>query len=139
MKISKFQPNISAQSRGRQTGFTIIEVLLGLLIVSVMLVIYVVSINTLKLNEIVRDRELALRIAGNEIETLRATPFNSLPASGSFADPLLSSLSQGAGAITVSALNASTKQVTVTVTWHRPATPADSSISLVTLITQGGL
>ncbi len=104
-----------------------------------MLVLYQVSLNTLKLNEIVRDKEIALRIAQNKMEELRNTSYSSLPSSGTFSDSLLSSLPSSSGNITVSNYDTNIKQVSVIVQWHRPGTQSTSDITLTTLIVSGGL
>jgi prepilin-type N-terminal cleavage/methylation domain-containing protein len=130
--------NKNGQLKRAQQGFTIIELLLSLALVAAMVVLYQVALNTLKLNEIVRDKEIALRIAQNKMEELRNTPYNSLPASSTFSDTLLSSLASSSGSITVSNYSDTVKQVSVIVQWHRPGTQSNSSITLTTLMKQNG-
>ncbi len=120
-------------------GFTIIEVVISLLIVAAGLVIYSSSANSVILNRNTRHQEIALRIAVTKIDDLRTTPFASLPASGSFTDPLLSSLPSGQANLTVSDLNSKTKQITVAVSWQESGSNPSHTVSLNTLITQGGL
>lgn len=131
--------NKNNKIKNKQEGFTIIELLFSLALVAVMLVLYQVSLNTLKLNEVVRDREIALRIAQNKMEELRNTSYNSLPSSGTFADSLLTSLPSSSGNITVSDYDENIKQVSVIVQWHRPGTQSTSNVTLTTLIVSGGI
>lgn len=125
--------------KNNQAGLSIIELLFSLALISIMLVLYQVSLNTLKLNEVAKDREIALSIANAKMQELRSTVYNSLPVSGSFSDSQLSLLSSGSGAITITNYNDNVKQVVVTVQWHRPGTQNNSTVSLTTLMTSGGI
>ena len=120
-------------------GYTLIEILVSIFIISIFLVLLQVAANTTLLNRTVRNRELALRIANTEIESLRLAPYASLPESGAFSDPLLSSLSQGEASRTITDFNSQTKQVVVTISWKEPGTISLHTVSLTTLITKGGL
>lgn len=123
----------------QQSGFSILEVLISLLIIGAGLVIYTASTNSVILNKNTRHSEIALRIAATKIDSLRTTPFASLPGSGSFTDPSLASLPNGQANLTVSDFNAKTKEITVVVSWLEPGSNPSHSVSLNTLITQGGL
>jgi type II secretory pathway pseudopilin PulG len=84
---------------------------------------------------VVRDQDLALRIARNEVESLRAVGYDALPASGPFTDALLDSLPSGGASITITDYSAKTKQADVSVSWI-PSDGIPRQVSLTTLITQ---
>lgn len=125
--------------KNNQKGFTLIEVVITIFIIGVTLVIYYVTSQTVLVNKGNRYKEIAVRIADQKMENLRTTSYSSLPATGSFTDPLLSSIPNGTGAITVTALNAKTKDVVVTVSWLNPTTGTTQQVTLETYITEGGL
>lgn len=125
--------------KSNQKGFSLIEVIISIFIIGVVLVIYVVSSNSIVLNRNSKRQELALRIASSKIEELRNTAYASLPSTGSFSHSLLTNLPSGAANLTVSSYNATTKQVVVTVTWAEPNNPNTRQVELTTLINQGGL
>lgn len=85
-----------------------------------------------------KDQETALQIASGKLEELRADGYAALPASGSFTDAQLAALPGGSAALAVSAYNAQTKQVTVTVSWLEPGIGSTRSTALSTLITETG-
>ncbi len=126
-------------NKTNQTGFTLIEVLVTILLIGVTLVIYHGTSQSVVLNKWSRYKEIALRIADQKVQTLRTTSYSSIPASGTFTDPLISSLPDGAGTITVTDLNTKTKDVVVTVTWSNPQGTGTQQVQLETYITQGGL
>jgi prepilin-type N-terminal cleavage/methylation domain-containing protein len=125
--------------RKQEKGFTVIEVVVSLFIFGVMLMVYIASANTVILNRNSKHKQTAYRVAAGAIEQLRATPYASLPNSGSINDPLLSELPTGQGTLSISPYNAKTKQVTSTVTWRNPGNNSLRSFSLTTLITEGGI
>lgn len=120
-------------------GTTLIEILLAIFIIGTTFVLFQASVNTVLLNRSVKNQEQALRIAQTKIESLRNTNYANLPASGSFQDPALASLRNGQGAVTVVALGINTKEITVTVTWTGQYSGVGRSVTLKTIITQGGL
>lgn len=120
----------------KNRGFSLIEVIITIFILGTMLVASQAIFLGAPLIQSTRNQDLALKIARNEIEVLRALGYESLPASGSFTDSLLSSLSSGTGALVVSDFNTGTKQVVVTVSWEERETA--ESVVLSTLITKIG-
>lgn len=131
-------PNLTKTQKS-QSGFTLIEVLVTILIIGVTLVIYGGASKASSLNKENKYKEIALRIADQKIQDLRTDGYSSIPASGSFADSMLSSLPSGSGNITVSNLNAETKDVVVRVTWISPQTNTTREVELETYISSGGL
>jgi len=120
-------------------GFSIIEVIISVFIIGVMLVVYGRLNDTVSVNQEVEHQEVALRIARNQIEVLRAVPYNSLPATGAFTDPMLAQLPQGSAGVSNTAFNDGIKNITVTVSWTDISDSTSRSVSLATLISQGGL
>ncbi|GAC1413685.1 MAG: hypothetical protein NVSMB66_6090 [Candidatus Doudnabacteria bacterium] len=123
----------------QQKGFTLIEVVVSLFILGTVVIVYAAANNTLILNRIAKHQQLAYRIAANELESIRAQPYANIPPSGSFNDPLLSNLPAGSGNITVSVYDSKTKQIKATVNWAEYNTAVTKTVSVTTLITQGGL
>jgi type II secretory pathway pseudopilin PulG len=126
------------QKKVPQNGFSIIEATVSLFILGTVIIIYSAASNSMVLNRNAKEQELALRIAQTEMETLRATTYALLPASGNISDALLSQLSGGAETLTVSAYNSNTKKIVVTVNWNSAGNVARST-SLTTLISKWGL
>jgi prepilin-type N-terminal cleavage/methylation domain-containing protein len=126
------------QNHKHQIGFSIIELIISLFIVAVSLLIYQASLNAALLNKQTKYEDIALRIASSEVETLRAGGYAAVPSSGSFNHALLSTLPNGSGTLTVSAFNAKTKEVVVSVSWK--GNNGTKTINIDTLITEiGGL
>lgn len=129
-------------SRGpafRQAGFSLIEILVSIGILGAMLGIYTLSSQITLLSRHVRHDDVALRIARTKLEALRATPYASLPASGTFADPLLSTFASSTAYMDITDYNAETKRIDVTVLFEEIGR-GTRSVTLTTLVTDvGGL
>jgi prepilin-type N-terminal cleavage/methylation domain-containing protein len=124
----------------RQKGFSIIEVVISLFILGIIIIVYAASANTVTINQRARNKQLAVRIAVSEIESLRSTPYTSFPSSYNITNTMLANLPHGAmGTVTISDYNDMTKQIVASVTWTDPGKTASSNYSLTTLVTQGGL
>lgn len=120
-------------------GFSLIEVIVSIFIVGVILLMVQAVARSSVLVRTSKNQGIALAIARNELEGLRAGGYATLPSSGSFSDGLLSALPSAATTtLAVSAYNAKTAQVTVSVVWRDPGSAASSTVSLSTLITQTG-
>ncbi len=122
-----------------ESGYTIVEVLVSIFIIAVTLVLFATVANSVLLNKYNRYREVALRVAENQIQVLRTTAYASLPASGSFNNSLLSTIPQGAGSQTITQLDTGFKQAVVTVTWRNPSSSGNQQVQLSTNIWQYGL
>jgi Tfp pilus assembly protein PilV len=122
-----------------QSGFSIIEIVVTLFIIGLTLILLQMSANSVVLNKQARYKEIATRIADQKMQSIRTTAFASIPSSGSFNDPLMSSIPGGSGSITVTNTSATLKNVTVTVNWLNSRSNATTSVSLQTYITEGGL
>lgn len=122
----------------RLRGFSLIEATIAIAIIGTMIVATSMLLQRIPVSgREAKDQDLALRIARNELEILRAVGYAALPESGPFTDPLLASLASSSASFTVSDFSASTKRVDVTVTW-RGSAATDRSLSLTTLITGSG-
>jgi prepilin-type N-terminal cleavage/methylation domain-containing protein len=119
----------------RKTGFSLIEVIVAIAIIGMMIVTTSVLLERLPVNSrAVSDQDVALKIARNEIETLRAGGYALLPVNGSFANPLLNSLPSGSASVTIAVYDAKTKRADVSVSWRE--TSGARTVSLTTLIAQ---
>lgn len=118
-------------------GFTIVEVAVTILLIGVAASLFAVAHNTLSVTRNLSYDDVALRIASTELESLRASGYGALPASGSFASPLLSELPNGSASTSITVLNAKTKQVIVQVGWLQ-AGQVPRTLELATLITETG-
>jgi prepilin-type N-terminal cleavage/methylation domain-containing protein len=122
----------------KNTGFTLIEVLVAIAIVGFVVIMHDLVVRSLVASQFSRNKELALTVASHKLEELRGLGYSSLPVSGSFADTTLSALPSGTASITVSNYNAGVKHVTVTVSWTEQTAGA-RSVVLDTLIAQAGV
>lgn len=120
-------------------GFSLIEIVVSVFIVGVMLIMLQAVMHSGVLVRTSKSQGIALAIARNELESLRAGGYAALPPSGTFPDSLMNTLPPFATTtLTVSDYNAKTKQVSVSVVWRDAGSPASSTVSLSTLITQTG-
>ena len=123
----------------RFRGFSLIEVTVSIFIVGVMLLLLQAILQSGTLIRISRHQSIALSIAQNKLESLRADGYTTLPSSGTFSDSLISMLPVAATTtLTVSVYNTETKLVSASVVWRDPGSPASSTVSLSTLITEAG-
>lgn len=118
-------------------GFTLVETVLALFIMSVTIGFVVVVAGTIKETRDSAYESIAFRIANSELNDLRSLGYESLPTSGAFTSPELTSLPSGSASTTVTVWNAKTKQVMTGVSWAGSDTKVDY-VSLTTLITQSG-
>lgn len=117
-------------------GFSLIEVTVAIGIIGMMILATSTLLQRIPVSgREVRDQDLALKIARNEIEALRAGGYDTLPASGAFANPLLNSLTSGSASVTIAVYDAKTKRADVSVSWTGTGS-VTRSVSLSTLITQ---
>ncbi len=120
-------------------GFTLIEILVTIAILGALIALYAATLRTSTLTQETAHEDIALHVANQKLDDLRASGYASLPSSGPFGDTQLGSLPSGAASTTITTFNAKTKQVIVTVSWLE-AGRGTHSVSLTTLITQvGGL
>jgi len=119
-------------------GFSFIEIIVSIFIMSIILLLLQPVIRSGVLVRAAKDQGIALAIARNELEILRASGYATLPSSGSFSDDLLGTLPQATTTLAISVYNAKTKQVAVSVLWQEPGSTASSTVSLTTLVTQTG-
>jgi len=134
-----FTQHQNASTKRFGAGFSFIEVIVAIFIMSVMLLLLQAVVRSNVLVRSSKNQGIALSIARNELEILRNGGYAALPQSGSFQDILLNSLPQAATTtLAISTYNAKTKQVSVSVIWLEPGLNASSTVSLSTLITQTG-
>lgn len=117
-------------------GFSLIEVVVSIFVIGVMIVASAALLGGVPASRLARNQSIALTVAQNQIESLRAAGYAALPASGPFSDTELSALSSGAGSIAIAAYDARTKRIDVSVSWEEEAGP--QAITLTTLIAETG-
>jgi len=118
-------------------GFTLIEIVVALFMMSVAIVFATIVINTMKTTRDSAYEAVAFRIANSKLSELRAGGYAALPSSGTFSDQQLVDIPQGQASTTVSVWNAKTKQVLTGVSWQG----ADGTlhyVSMTTLVTETG-
>jgi prepilin-type N-terminal cleavage/methylation domain-containing protein len=120
------------------SGFSFVEISITVFIIGVVLILYLAAANTFRLTKTAKNQEIALGIASNKIEELRAGGYDTLPISGSFSDPQLSALLSGSGNMDITDYNSDTKQVQITIEWQEAGSLSARDVSLVTLITKTG-
>lgn len=125
--------------RTSRAGFTLIEVIVTIFLVGIIAATYGSMVLMVSLTRNAQREDIALRIASEKLGVLRAGGYDSLPVSGTFTDPQMSSLPNGAGSISVSDLNAESKQVDVTVSWQDPGKATRSILMSTLIIETGGL
>ena len=118
-------------------GFTLIEMLVALFIMSVTVAFVTIVTGTIKVTRDATYENAAFRVADNKLDELRAGGYAALPASGSFSDPALTVLPQGVASTSITDWNAKTKRVSAGVSWQG-ADGLARFVSLSTLITESG-
>lgn len=120
----------------RSTGFSLVEVTVAIAVIGMMIVSTGLLLERIPVGgREVRDQDTALKIARNEIESIRAGGYEALPESGPFTDTLLSALEGGVATVTVSDVEDGIRQVEVVVSW-RGAGLVTRTVSLVTLVAE---
>lgn len=118
-------------------GFTLVEMLVALFIMSLTLVFVAVVAGTIKMTRDSAYENIAFRIADSKLSELRTLGYAALPTSGSFSVPELADLPQGTASTSVIAWNAKTKEVRAGVSW-RGSDGLTRVVSLTTRITESG-
>ncbi|OGG48400.1 hypothetical protein A3G63_02510 [Candidatus Kaiserbacteria bacterium RIFCSPLOWO2_12_FULL_52_8] len=123
----------------KERGFTLIEILVALFILSLTVVFATLIIGSIKIVGDAKYENVAFRIANNKLDELRAGGYDALSAGGPFVDDELANLPQGSASTSITILNEQTKQVMSGVSW-RGADGITRVASLTTLVTEfGGL
>lgn len=137
--MSKVKSFVSLRDiQHKNSGFTLLEVITTIFIIGLVLVLYQAALGKAKLIQYAKNQEIALRVANNKIEELRAGGYEALPSSGSFSDSQLDSLSGSSASMAITDYNADTKQVLITIEWQEPTGSSLKNISLTTLVTKTG-
>lgn len=109
-----------------------------LFIIGLVFTLYQAALGKVRLIRYAKNQEIALRVANNKMEELRAAGYAALPSSGSFSDSQLDSLSNSAATMTITDYNSDIKQVLINIEWQEPTGSSLKNISLTTLITKTG-
>ncbi len=123
----------------KTAGFSVIEVVIAMGIIATLAVVTGTLLTRVSVDgREVRDQDIALRIARAEIETIRASGYDALPANGPFTNPLLNTLPSGTSYLTSTDFASTTKKVEVIVSWQGSGLTT-RSVSLTTLVTQNSV
>lgn len=123
-----------------KNGFSLLEVVVAIFIIGTIFLLYQACSNAILLTRNAKNQEIALRVANNKMEELRATGYTALPANGSFTDSLLGSLPNSSANMTFNDFNSDTKHVLIIVQWQDSGSVSPVTVSLDSLITKvGGL
>ncbi len=126
-------------SKQRQRGSSLIEMIVVILIVLILFDLAILEAQSLILVRKQQYEDIAYHIANKEMESLRATSFDSLTnSSGSISDTQLNLIPSGSGTFTIADYSgySDLKQLIVTVTWNDGSS---KSVTLNTLALKGGL
>ena len=123
--------------RNKRCGFTLIEMLIALFIMSVTAAFVTVVMGTITFTRDMAYENRAFRIADSKLDELRAGGYATLPPDGAFSDPGLAQLPQGSASTSVTVWNEKTKQVRTGVSWLG-ADGRTHVVSLTTLVTESG-
>ncbi len=120
-------------------GFTLLEILLSLFLIIAIILMLISTSGTYLSSRSSNLRGIAGKIASRQIESLRKMDYDSLPATGAFADSDLSKLPQSTASQTLTSYHSSPdiKLVTVQVSWSESG--AAKLFSEDTLIYRNGL
>ena len=118
-------------------GFTLIEILVTIFVLAAFSELIAAMLSITNISRVVRHQDIALEIANNALEGLRAQGYANLTASSSLFDPLLSSLPGGSASSSITNFNSLTKAAQVSVGWQESGA-AITIVSISTLITQTG-
>lgn len=129
--------HFSSIPNNRARGFTLIEMIFSLLLISIALVVYASSLSLSGLIQTTRYRNIAYHSALRQVEILRNTDFLSLPAGGPFSDSGIALLPSGSGQITVVDEDIDLRRFQVSVSWNENGGP--KSVNFETLIYEKGI
>jgi prepilin-type N-terminal cleavage/methylation domain-containing protein len=104
----------------KQSGMTLIEVVMSLAIIGGLLVLYSAAFNVSVYTKRMKHENIAYHVASKKMEELRSTPYDSLPASNTFTDTQLNQLPSSSANFTIGNYSTYTgmKEITVTVNWN---------------------
>ncbi len=132
---------VMRRNRGGERGFTLVETLVAIAIITVALVgIFQLLGVTVLSNVDSRNRSIATHFAEQQLESVRNTPFSSLTSVSATSDSALDLLGNGATwERTVTAVGSAgvMKGITVTVRWKQQK--SGQTLSLSTLVHRDGI
>jgi prepilin-type N-terminal cleavage/methylation domain-containing protein len=129
---------LAEKTKNHKRGFSLIEVIVTLMIAGFALVLFQTALGKTKLIQYAKNQEIALRVANNKIEELRAGGYSALPSTGSFSDAQLNDLPNVSASMAITDFNDDTKQVVITIQWQDPPSVSLKTVSLATLVTKTG-
>lgn len=121
-----------------QSGLSLIEVVISMFVLVTLLAFYTAALSTVSQSRKQRYEDLAYHVANKQMESLRATPYASLPPAGSISDAMLSQIPSGTGSFTINDYVGynGIKEIVVIVAWTDGVA---KSVVLKTLAGSGGI
>ncbi len=103
-----------------KSGFSLLEVMLVLFIISFGFIFYISASQTTIINSSINHKTIAHQIITKKIESLKATTPSNWPQNGSFSDPLLDLLPQGQATLNISNFDSGEKlkKIKVDILWN---------------------
>ncbi|MDE2078911.1 MAG: prepilin-type N-terminal cleavage/methylation domain-containing protein [Patescibacteria group bacterium] len=118
-------------------GFSLIEVIVTIAIVGISLTAYDATLYAALAARDAGNQSIALRVAGSELERLRAGGISALSATSTFEDANLSALPGGTGTLATSSYNGTAMEVvSAAVSWQ--GAQGTRSVSVTTLLAPAG-
>lgn len=117
--------NRSSNVLNLKSGFTILEVLLILFILSVGFIFYFSAVQTTLLLGITDHKTIAHQVALKKIESLKALSPQNWPQNGAFSDSLLSLLPQAQATLNISNYDSQgkLKKIAINISWNERGAP----------------
>jgi prepilin-type N-terminal cleavage/methylation domain-containing protein len=122
----------------KQSGMTLIEVLVSMAMLGALVVLYAAVFNISVFTKGMKKENIAYHIASKKMEELRNTPYGSLPTSATFSDTQLSQLPASSASFTINNYGSYSglKEIVVAVNWNDGKA---RNISVKTLVGTGGI
>src|SRR3989344_2643573 len=119
-----------------QRGFTLIEVLVTLFLISTAFAAYGTMVHTAILTRGAHYQETALRVAEHKLEEMRVAPYESWADEASFVDNQLDALPSGTASVDVEEYAEGIKSAIITIVWQTRG--SEQTLSFTTLKAEGG-
>jgi len=124
--------------KSKQSGMSLVEVIVSMFLILILFSLLIMEFGALSISKGQKYENIAYHVANKQMETLRSTPFSSLPSSGAISDTLLNEIPSGSGSFSVTDHPDydGLKEMVVTVTWSNGGS---KSVVLKTISGSGGL
>jgi type II secretory pathway pseudopilin PulG len=128
-----------SKKRITANGYTILEIPIAIFIIGIVMLLYVAASNSILLNRNARQQDLATRIGASLMEDVRGAEFDLIPLSGPMSHSLLNNLPNSQANLTVTDLDADSKEITIAVSWREGSSAVVHTASFTTIIVRNGI